>query len=90
MRRGKGFSYIDAPGKPVRDPEEILRIKHLAIPPAWSSQIPGSRGRGWIRRGKPETYPESRVGSDRHTATSRRPPASTPPVRDPLTRATTH
>jgi DNA topoisomerase IB len=35
VRRGKGFSYQDPRGKPVRDPEEILRIKALAIPPAW-------------------------------------------------------
>jgi DNA topoisomerase-1 len=35
VRRGKGFSYVDAEGRPYRDPEDILRIKHLAIPPAW-------------------------------------------------------
>jgi DNA topoisomerase-1 len=35
VRRGKGFSYQDPEGKPVRDPEEILRVKALAIPPAW-------------------------------------------------------
>jgi DNA topoisomerase-1 len=35
QRRGKGFSYTDAAGRPLKDPEEILRIKHLAIPPAW-------------------------------------------------------
>ncbi len=35
MRRGKGFSYVDAEGRPHKDPEDILRIKHLAIPPAW-------------------------------------------------------
>lgn len=35
IRRGKGFSYKDAEGKPVRDRETLARIKSLAIPPAW-------------------------------------------------------
>jgi DNA topoisomerase I len=35
VRRGKGFSYLDADGRPYKDPEDILRIKQLAIPPAW-------------------------------------------------------
>jgi DNA topoisomerase-1 len=35
IRRGKGFSYVDADGGPHKDPEDILRIKQLAIPPAW-------------------------------------------------------
>ncbi|MBV9819671.1 MAG: DNA topoisomerase IB [Solirubrobacterales bacterium] len=35
VRRGKGFSYTDSDGNPHRDPEDILRIKELAIPPAW-------------------------------------------------------
>lgn len=34
-RRGRGFSYADADGAPVKDLEAILRIKALAIPPAW-------------------------------------------------------
>ena len=34
-RRGRGFSYDDARGKRLRDPEALLRIKELAIPPAW-------------------------------------------------------
>jgi DNA topoisomerase-1 len=33
---GKGFSYIGPDGKPVRDPEELRRIKSLGIPPAWT------------------------------------------------------
>lgn len=36
LRRGRGFSYVDSAGTPVKDPEEILRIKELAIPPAWT------------------------------------------------------
>jgi DNA topoisomerase I len=35
-RRGKGFQYIDADGKAVRDRETLARIKSLVIPPAWS------------------------------------------------------
>jgi DNA topoisomerase-1 len=35
-RCGKGFRYIDADGKPVRDPEVLARIKSLVIPPAWT------------------------------------------------------
>jgi len=35
VRRGRGFSYQDHDGRPVRDPDEVLRIKALAIPPAW-------------------------------------------------------
>jgi len=34
-RRGKGFTYINAKGDRIRDPEEIERIKSLAIPPAY-------------------------------------------------------
>ncbi len=34
-RRGRGFSYHDAEGEPVRDPEVLERARALAIPPAW-------------------------------------------------------
>jgi len=34
-RRGRGFSYEDARGRPVRDAVVLERIKALAIPPAW-------------------------------------------------------
>jgi DNA topoisomerase-1 len=36
VRAGKAFSYIDAEGKRVRDRETLDRIRHLAIPPAWT------------------------------------------------------
>ena len=36
-RRGTGFSYVDAEGKPVRDKDTLTRIKSLVIPPAWSN-----------------------------------------------------
>src|SRR3954451_23182299 len=35
-RRGKGFVYLDVDGKPVRNPEDLARIKSLVIPPAWT------------------------------------------------------
>jgi DNA topoisomerase-1 len=35
-RRGKGFSYRDANGRPIKEPEELERIRALAIPPAWT------------------------------------------------------
>ena len=35
-RSGKGFSFVDAHGKALRDAETIHRIKQLVIPPAWT------------------------------------------------------
>ena len=35
-RVGKNFSYIGVDGKPIHDPEELRRIKALAIPPAYT------------------------------------------------------
>jgi DNA topoisomerase I len=35
-RAGRGFSYRDAKGRPVRDHETLERIRKLAIPPAWT------------------------------------------------------
>jgi DNA topoisomerase I len=34
-RRGNGFSYLDAKGRPVRDRATLARIRALAIPPAY-------------------------------------------------------
>jgi DNA topoisomerase-1 len=33
---GEHFEYGDTHGKPIRDEERLLRIKRLAIPPAWT------------------------------------------------------
>ena len=35
-RRGRGFTYVDAEGAPVRDPEVIARLRSLVVPPAWT------------------------------------------------------
>src|SRR5438105_14063131 len=34
--KGKHFDYFDTEGKPIRDEQRLLRIKRLAIPPAWT------------------------------------------------------
>lgn len=34
-RAGTGFAYLDANGKKVRDKKVLMRIRKLAIPPAW-------------------------------------------------------
>jgi DNA topoisomerase I len=36
VRRGKGFSYVGLDGRPIHDPDELARIRALAIPPAWT------------------------------------------------------
>src|SRR5439155_14573383 len=33
---GKGFDYVDIEGKQIRDEQRLLRIRRLAIPPAWT------------------------------------------------------
>src|SRR2546428_1690263 len=35
-RKGAEFEYFDAKGKPIGDKQQLLRIKRLAIPPAWT------------------------------------------------------
>jgi DNA topoisomerase-1 len=34
-RAGTGFAYLDAGGKAVRDKKVLMRVRKLAIPPAW-------------------------------------------------------
>ena len=45
-RHGKGFTYLDADGDAVRDPEDVARIAELGIPPAWKDVwiCPDARG----------------------------------------------
>jgi DNA topoisomerase I len=33
---GEDFAYFDTQGKRIRDQQRLLRVKHLAIPPAWT------------------------------------------------------
>jgi DNA topoisomerase IB len=33
--RGRGFSYVDAKGEPIDDPQTLEHVRALAIPPAW-------------------------------------------------------
>lgn len=35
-RAGKGFTYVDAQGRRVTDPETLDRIRMIVIPPAWT------------------------------------------------------
>ena len=34
-RRGRGVTYLDPHGQPVRDPDTLSRLRALVIPPAW-------------------------------------------------------
>src|SRR5262245_11152424 len=34
--KGKDFEYLDTEGKAIRDEQRLLRIKRLAVPPAWT------------------------------------------------------
>jgi len=48
-RAGSGFSYLDAGGEPLRDDEEIQRVKDLVIPPAWKDVWISPDPRGHIQ-----------------------------------------
>src|SRR6266513_4510555 len=34
--KGEDFDWLDADGEPIRDEQRLLRLKRLAIPPAWT------------------------------------------------------
>ncbi|WP_213450494.1 DNA topoisomerase IB [Rhizomonospora bruguierae] len=34
-RRGRGVTFLDLSGNPIREPEELGRLRDLVIPPAW-------------------------------------------------------
>lgn len=49
-RKGRsGFAYVDARGKKVRDPDTLLRIRQLVIPPAWEQVWISPDERGHIQ-----------------------------------------
>jgi DNA topoisomerase-1 len=48
-RHGRGFVYVDANGKRVRDAATVARIRRLAIPPAWTDVWICSTERGHVQ-----------------------------------------
>jgi DNA topoisomerase-1 len=48
-RRGHGFCFIGADGKPIRDEAELDRIRALGIPPAWTNVWICPKARGHIQ-----------------------------------------
>src|SRR6266849_2277843 len=48
-RHGKGFVYVDASGKRVRDTATLGRIRSLVIPPAWTDVWICSSERGHVQ-----------------------------------------
>jgi DNA topoisomerase IB len=45
-RQGKGFTYLDAEGEKITEPEDLARVSELGIPPAWKDVwiCPDARG----------------------------------------------
>ncbi|MER6346921.1 DNA topoisomerase IB [Streptomyces sp. NPDC001595] len=35
VRHGRGFRYLDTHGDPLTDPDQLARVRALAVPPAW-------------------------------------------------------
>jgi DNA topoisomerase IB len=48
-RAGRGFSYVDANGRVVRDARTLQRIRALAIPPAWKDVWISPRANGHVQ-----------------------------------------
>lgn len=48
-RAGRGFTYLDTRGKPIRSQPTIDRIKGLAIPPAWTDVWISPRADGHLQ-----------------------------------------
>src|SRR4029453_15036702 len=48
-RAGKGFAYVDARGRTVRNTSALQRIRSLAIPPAWTDVWICARADGHIQ-----------------------------------------
>src|SRR5260370_37923424 len=46
--KGKNFEYLDTEGKTIRDEQRLLRIKRLAIPPAWTEVWIGPSPNGHV------------------------------------------
>jgi DNA topoisomerase-1 len=39
VRSGRGFSYVQPNGRPLRDPRTLFRLKRLAVPPAYDEVV---------------------------------------------------
>jgi DNA topoisomerase IB len=48
-RAGRGFSYVEANGRVVRDARTLQRIRALAIPPAWKDVWISPRANGHVQ-----------------------------------------
>jgi DNA topoisomerase-1 len=48
-RRGRGWSYLDDRGRPVRDERRLERFRALAIPPAWTDVWICASSRGHLQ-----------------------------------------
>jgi DNA topoisomerase-1 len=46
---GDDFEYFDLEGKPIKDEQRLLRIKHLAIPPAYTDVWIGPTANGHLQ-----------------------------------------
>ncbi len=49
VRRGRGFSYVGVDGEPLRDEEQLARIRGLVLPPAWTDVWISPDPRGHIQ-----------------------------------------
>lgn len=49
MRRGGGFTYVDADGSRLTDEKTLRRIKQIVIPPAWTDVWISPRANGHIQ-----------------------------------------
>ena len=46
---GEGFNWFDVDGQQIRDEQRLLRLKRLAIPPAWTNVWIGPDANGDIQ-----------------------------------------
>jgi DNA topoisomerase-1 len=73
-RAGRGFTYRDPAGRTIRDPEELSRIRSLAVPPAWTdvwiSPVPNGhlQATGRDARGRKQYRYHARFRRRRETA----------------------
>jgi DNA topoisomerase-1 len=49
VRRGRGFGYVSADGRPVKSALALDRIARMAIPPAWKDVRIAANGRGHLQ-----------------------------------------